>query len=114
MKSPSDKARGAEPEEPLPSEETRASTPSPGRVSEYNPESVLEELTTQDDDPGGSGPQPYIRQHVPVHRALAASQRLKRQLIWYRRQKRRAVAPNLSTHHRQYLAEAGEIGRAHV
>lgn len=91
----------------MPSEDTRASTPSPGRVSEYNPESVLEELTTQDDGPGRHGPQPYIRQHVPVHRALAASQRLKRQLIWYKRQKRRAVAPNLSINHRQYLADAG-------
>lgn len=76
-------------------------------MSEYNPESVLEELTTQDGESGNNAPQQYMRPHIPVHRALAASQRLKRQLIWYRRQKRRATAPNLSLNHRRYLTEAG-------
>lgn len=87
--------------------DTREPTPSPGRVSEYNPESVLEELTTQDGDSGSSAPQPYTRPHIPVRRALEASSRLERQLIWYKRQKRRAFPPTLSLNHRRYLTEAG-------
>ena len=82
------------------SEPTREPTPSPGRVSEYNPESVLEELS------GSTGQLP-LEPAVPVQEALEASQRLKRVLVWYKRQKRTPVAPKLSDNHRRYLQEAG-------
>ncbi|TPX08011.1 uncharacterized protein E0L32_010342 [Thyridium curvatum] len=97
---------------------TRESSPVPGRVSAYNPESVLEDLAkprdpaeSQQDCPTHLGSQ---ESPLTDHHCHATVQRSQRKLNWYRRYKRRHV-PKLTESHRRYLEEAGaflELPRA--
>ncbi len=92
---------------------TRDSSPSHGRVSEYNPESVLEELSEASPPEASAGAVTSERQHVTfgppvsIQQSLSASQRLKRQLVWYKKQKHRASRSDISPHEQIYLEESG-------
>lgn len=44
---------------------------------------------------------------VSIHQSLSANQRLRRQLHWYKKQKRKAAPFSFSLHHRSYLEEVG-------
>ena len=94
---------------------TRESTPGGGRVSDYNPESVLAELS--------SGPEPVASVEqaeanpIPSHwlrgfshstaESPATAQRQQRQLNWYKRHRRRTRPANVSEQQRAYLLEVG-------
>lgn len=92
---------------------TRASSPGHGRVSEYNPESVLEELSetspagaTSSNIAPGKLDAPF-GPPVSIQQSLHTAQRRKRQLLWYKKQRRNPPLSNLSPHYRAYLEEAG-------
>ena len=97
---------------PHPEVDTRESDPSPGRVSEYNPESVLAALS-EDAEPGTSDlaqiPHPVTSRPTP--KAIAPSSSVayeaRRRLVWYKQHKIRAAPPNLSKSYRRYLQEEG-------
>lgn len=91
---------------------TRKSTPSPGRVSEYNPGSVLAALS--EDAESGS------RAHLPESHAEStqsspqasasspsAAYEAQRRLTWYKQHKTRATPKKLSEAHRRYLEDEG-------
>lgn len=94
---------------------TRESSPSPGRVSEYNPESILAGLS-EDSESAPSVEQP---ESCPVHSlqrgdftqppesSPSVAPTAQRRLIWYKRHKRRTTPPKLSTHHQRYLEAEG-------
>ncbi|KAF6836752.1 hypothetical protein CPLU01_03546, partial [Colletotrichum plurivorum] len=94
-------------------------SPSPGRVSPYNPESVLEDLSG-DPQPGSAPEQlaPCPRHTIPTPAEVtprqpgnehAAVDRVQRQLFWHMRQRQRAASPELSDHYRRYLKDVGAL-----
>ncbi|KAK7426445.1 hypothetical protein QQZ08_007040 [Neonectria magnoliae] len=85
---------------------TRESSLGPGRVSEYNPESVLEELAKEPDACSTSS-RPRHRLAPPREQIPSATDKAERQLIWYQRHRRRAVPLRLSESHRKYLEDVG-------
>ncbi|KAK7422568.1 hypothetical protein QQX98_001591 [Neonectria punicea] len=85
---------------------TRESSLGPGRVSEYNPEFVLEELAKEPDACSGSS-RPRRRLAPPREQMPSATDKAERQLIWYQRHRRRAVPLRLSESHRKYLEDVG-------
>lgn len=96
---------------------TRESTPGPGRVSSYNPESVLVDLADVPENEPAEGMQQQFRRSTTRPRIgttqasepspSAAAQRAHRQLMWYKKHRRRPEAPKLSESHRLYLEEEG-------
>ena len=99
-----------------PGPDTRDPNTSPGRVGEYNPESVLEDLSSVSDaspvaerlesHPTHSRPALALARH-PGEQAAVAALRARRQSAWYKTYRRRTAAPRLSESHRKYLEDAG-------
>ncbi|KAL7780495.1 hypothetical protein CFE70_010518 [Pyrenophora teres f. teres 0-1] len=91
---------------------TRKSSPSPGRVSEYNPESILAALS-EDAEPGPSAQvlEPNMTTSQPTPPAATPSfsttYEAQRRLAWYNKHKTRAAPPPLSEAHRRYLEDEG-------
>jgi hypothetical protein len=85
---------------------------SPGRVSEYNPQAVLADLSKplaermeRIEEPDSSRGHPEV---VGGELDLSSpAGRSRRQLIWYKRHKRQAQTPTLSESHRRYLEDEG-------
>lgn len=78
----------------------------------YDPEAVLADLSTGPAEPSPvqqrlPGPSPVGQGDDQVNLARQTRQRL----IWYERQKRRAISPQISDSHRRYLEEAGAFLR---
>lgn len=96
---------------------TRESSLDPSRVTIYNPESVLNELSKSPQSAAGveqrqTGPTHPSPRHIPTQEAGQFSSHTEwaqRQLHWYKRQKRRAAPPKLSDHHRRYLEDVGAL-----
>ncbi|KAK1980693.1 hypothetical protein LZ30DRAFT_118731 [Colletotrichum cereale] len=94
---------------------TRDSSPSLSRVSLYNPESVLADLSmhpaTRVDaiQPGLCQIHPHRRRHriQSIENGSSADENTQRQLHWYARHRRRTVPLNLSEHYRRYLEDEG-------
>lgn len=92
--------------------DTSESTPSPGRVSEYNPESVLTALS-EDAEPGINtlAQTPHLVASRPTPQAIVPSPSVacepRRRLAWYKQHKIRATPPHLSESYRKYLQEEG-------
>ncbi|ETN43432.1 uncharacterized protein HMPREF1541_02591 [Cyphellophora europaea CBS 101466] len=96
---------------------TRESTPGGGRVSDYNPESVLAALS--------SGPEPIATVEqpepnpIPSHwlrgfaqagaQSPTSAHRARRQLNWYKRHRRRTAPQQRSEHYQRYLEEVGAV-----
>lgn len=86
-------------------------------MGEYNPESVLEDLSSvPDTSPLGRPALDSCATHAKPARALARhpdeeaafiAQRSQRQRSWYKSYRRRPGQPELSESHRSHLAEAG-------
>ncbi|KAJ5625113.1 hypothetical protein N7510_001422 [Penicillium lagena] len=101
---------------------TRESSLDPSRVTIYNPESVLNDLSESPESASGvekgpPGPTRSHRGHIQSQEAMKLSslaENPQRKLHWYKRQ-RRSAPPKLSDHHRKYLEDAGaffELPRA--
>ncbi|KAF3800764.1 hypothetical protein GCG54_00007023, partial [Colletotrichum gloeosporioides] len=96
---------------------TRESSSSPSKVSLYNPESVLEDLSENPNST--SSPQQFYAclRHSQSRQETASyaetdpetAERTRRQIFWYRRQRRKASPPELSEHHRRYLEDVGAL-----
>lgn len=92
---------------------TRHSSPSLGRVSEYSPESVLEELSEASPPEISTGVITSEREHatlgppLSIQQSLCTSQRTRRQLAWYKKQKYGTLRSDISSHERGYLEESG-------
>lgn len=104
------------PHEPHSNLTTREPTPSPGRVGDYIPESLLADLSSIPETSPGTEPLESCPTHSASARALArhpdeqaafAAQRAHRQSLWYKTYKRRSAPPELSDSHQRYLDEAG-------
>jgi len=86
--------------------------PSPGRVSEYNPESVLAALS-EDAEPGSSAlnQTTHATSSQPTPQAMvltpSAAYEAQRRLKWYEQHKIRTTTPSLSESYRKYLEEEG-------
>ena len=95
----------AEPQSDL---STRESSPVQGRVSEYDPESVLQDLSNAHPQQSPITPHPRLAEHAPsADRNAYLAYRAQQRMIWYERHKRRTIPPKLSDSHRRYLEEAG-------
>ncbi|KAI4684687.1 uncharacterized protein J4E88_004128 [Alternaria novae-zelandiae] len=85
---------------------------SPGRVSEYNPESVLAALS-EDAEPGSSAlnQTAHATSSQPTPQAMVftsfAAYEAQRRLKWYEQHKIRTTTPSLSESYRRYLEEEG-------
>ncbi|KAI1536370.1 Fungal-trans multi-domain protein [Pyrenophora tritici-repentis] len=95
-----------------PSTTARKTSPSPGRVSEYNPESILAALS-EDAEPGPST-QILEANTTALHPtpsattpSLSTTYEAQRRLAWYKKHKTRAAPPPLSDAHRRYLEDEG-------
>ncbi|EDU51011.1 conserved hypothetical protein [Pyrenophora tritici-repentis Pt-1C-BFP] len=95
-----------------PSTTARKTSPSPGRVSEYNPESILAALS-EDAEPGPST-QILEANTTALHPtpsattpSLSTTYEAQRRLAWYKEHKTRAAPPPLSDAHRRYLEDEG-------
>lgn len=103
--------------EPHSETNTRESSLGPSRVTIYNPESVLNELSKSPQSASGveqrqTDPTHSRPQHIQTQEAGQFSSQTEwaqRQLHWYKRQKRRAAPPKLSDHHRRYLEDVGAL-----
>ena len=88
------------------------SIPSPGRVSEYNPESVLAALS-EDAEPGSSAlnQTKHATSSQPTPQTMelttSAAYEAQRRLKWYEQHKIRTTTPSLSESYRKYLEEEG-------
>ncbi|KAL6415613.1 hypothetical protein AUP68_02179 [Ilyonectria robusta] len=87
------------------------SSTSPVPVHEYDPESVLEDLSPLAQPLTGDQLEPCP---APLRASLSrtqttACQSARRKVIWYRRYKRRTAVPKLSEHHRKYLEDVGAL-----
>lgn len=96
--------------------DTRDSSPGPGRVSEYNPEYVLTDLSTAPESDATAENletplvNPRVGQQGPIQTSVQsrfAENRAVLQQLWYNKHKRSVVAPKLSEHHRRYLEDIG-------
>lgn len=97
---------------PFSNNTTRRSSPSPGRVSEYNPGSVLAALSENTE----SGSNSQLPESHPTSSQLArqvsapspsVASEARRRLIWYKQHKNRVAPPSLSEAHRKYLEDEG-------
>ncbi|KPM44109.1 hypothetical protein AK830_g2474 [Neonectria ditissima] len=91
-----------------PEADTRESSLGPGRVSEYNPESVLEDLSEEPKSGTRSTSSRPEAQIAPQQqKSPSATHKAQRQLIWYQRHRQKPTPPGLSKPHREYLTEVG-------
>lgn len=96
---------------------TRETSPAQGRVSDYNPETLLADLSTA--PPPGPSPATQSQQWTtpgqetpestfpPPGSDAHLSLRARKRWLWYEKQKRRRVPPTLSDPYRYYLQEVG-------
>lgn len=96
--------------------DTRVSSPSPGPVSEYNPQYVLSDLLDASKSDGAAEKldaslvKPDAGRHGSIqksHRSHFIEHNTVRQRLCYYQQKRRVEAPKLSEDHRRYLEDMG-------
>ncbi|KAM5381190.1 hypothetical protein ACJZ2D_003106 [Fusarium nematophilum] len=91
----------------------RTSSQSPDLVHEYDPESVLEDLSPLADPASGhqarprTSPSPSCQGPVHPPKPPSLAQKARRQVIWYKRHRRTAATPELSEPHKRYLEDVG-------
>ncbi|RMZ66961.1 fungal specific transcription factor [Pyrenophora seminiperda CCB06] len=87
----------------------RKSSPSPGRVSEYNPESILVALSEDAVPEPGAQVLETALQPIPpaVVPSPSATYEEQRRLAWYEKHKTRVAPRSLSEAHRRYLEDEG-------
>lgn len=98
---------------------TREQSFSPGRVSEYNPQAVLADLSkplghdglvseTSTSVPSGPTPSPSVGNNgheTSEGHVMSTEKQTQRRILWYNRHKRRARQPKLSENYRRYLED---------
>lgn len=93
----------------------RESSPNTGRVSEYNPEAILEVISkvsgsalNLDDSLDDTANDKTRRGRIEMAETNPyTTLKAQRRLSWYKRNRWKAAPTNLSEHHRRYLVEVG-------